>query len=117
MHLQPPGVVVVCHGGLIRVLMEHFQLRWVWSPLPILGVVGTSNFTVIIIHFWFLVVCVAIFYDNLFTGRLGCDLTPRALRTTPNTAVSTFTVAMETEPKLKCVSVEAICIHDVSHLG
>ena len=44
-----------------------------------------------------------------------CDL-PSGGRTTPNTAVSSFLVVMETKPKIKCVSVTALCMHDTSHL-
>ena len=44
-----------------------------------------------------------------------CDL-PSGGRTTPNTAVSSFLVVMETEPKIKCVSVTTLCMHDTSHL-
>lgn len=44
-----------------------------------------------------------------------CELPARAA-TTPNTAVSSFLIAMETEPELRCVSVTTLCIHDASHL-
>jgi len=44
-----------------------------------------------------------------------CELPARA-ETTPNTAVSSFLIAMETEPELRCVSVTTLCIHDASHL-
>ena len=47
--------------------------------------------------------------------NFACELPTRATAS-PNTAVSSFLVAMETEPELKCVSVTALCIHDTSHL-